>query len=57
MQDPLNSIENSIKVRRKQLDALLDESLMQSKGAEEKALRDKVAADPALQCDCRLSLG
>ena len=49
VQDPLNSIENSIKVRRKQLDALFDESLMQSKGAEEKALRDKVAADPALR--------
>ena len=49
VQDPLNGIENSIKVRRKQLDALLDDSLMQSKSAEEKALRDKVAADPALK--------
>ncbi len=49
VQDPLNTIENSIKVRRKQLDALLDDSLMQSKRAEEKALRDKVAADPALR--------
>jgi V8-like Glu-specific endopeptidase len=49
VQDPLNGIENSIKVRRKQLDALLDDSLMDSKRAEEKALRDKVAADPALQ--------
>jgi len=49
VQDPLNGIENSIKVRRKQLDALLDDSLMNSKRAEEKALRDKVAADPALQ--------
>jgi len=49
VQDPLNSIENSIKVRRKQLDALLDDALMQSKRAEESALRQKVAADPALQ--------
>ena len=49
VQDPLNTIENSIKVRRKQLDALLDDALMQSKRAEESALRAKVAADPALQ--------
>jgi len=49
VQDPLNTIENSIKVRRKQLDALLDDALMQSKRAAESALRAKVAADPALQ--------
>ncbi len=48
VEDPLNGIENSIKVRRKQLDALLDERLMKSKGDEEAALRAKVAADPAL---------
>ena len=48
-QDLLNGIENSIKVRRKQLDALLDDALMQSKRVEESALRAKVAADPALQ--------
>jgi len=46
--DPLNSLENSIKVRRGQLDALLDERLLQAKRAEEKALRDRVAADPQL---------
>ena len=49
VQDPLNSIENSIKVRRKQLDALLDDSLMTSKRADEQALRAKVSADPALR--------
>jgi Peptidase S46 len=49
VQDPLNGIENAIKVRRKQLDALLDDALMDSKRKEEAALREKVAADPALQ--------
>lgn len=48
VEDPLNGLENSIKVRRKQLDALLDERLMQQKRKEEAALRAKVAADPAL---------
>ncbi len=37
--DPLNSLENSIKVRRKELDALHDEALMQQKAASEKQLR------------------
>jgi hypothetical protein len=46
--DPLNSLENSIKVRRKQLDALLDERLLSAKRQDEAALRAKVAADPAL---------
>jgi hypothetical protein len=49
VQDPLNSIENSIKVRRKQLDALLDESLMETKRAEERSLRARVDADPTLR--------
>jgi len=48
VEDPLNGLENSIKVRRKQLDALLDERLMQQKRQEEAALRAKVAAEPAL---------
>jgi hypothetical protein len=47
VEDPLNNLENVIKVRRNQLDALLDERLMQRKRAEEGALRAKVAADPA----------
>jgi hypothetical protein len=45
---PLEGLENSLKVRRKQLDALLDDRLLARKEAEEKALRAKVAADPQL---------
>lgn len=37
--DPLNSLENSIKVRRKEMDALLDESLLAQKVAGETQLR------------------
>jgi len=48
VEDPLNSIENAIKVRRKQLDALLDDRLLSSKREEEAALRAKVAADAPL---------
>jgi hypothetical protein len=44
----LNSIENAIKVRRKQFDALLDPALQENAAAREKALRDSVAANPAL---------
>jgi len=44
----LNIIENSIKVRRKQFDALLDPALLASVGASEKSLRDAVAANPEL---------
>jgi|HubBroStandDraft_1064217.scaffolds.fasta_scaffold00351_22 hypothetical protein len=48
VEDPLNSLENSIKVRRMQLQALLDDRLMAAKRADEAALRAKVAADPKL---------
>jgi hypothetical protein len=48
VEDPLNSLENSIKVRRRQLDALLDDRLLQAKRAEEAQLRARVAADPQL---------
>jgi hypothetical protein len=48
VEDPLNTLENAIKVRRKQLDALLDDRLLDTKRKEEAALRAKVAADPAL---------
>jgi Peptidase S46 len=48
VEDPLESLENSIKVRRGQLDALLDERLLSSKRTEEAALRERVAADPQL---------
>ncbi len=46
--DMLNTMENSIKVRRKQLDALLDEQLMTSKKREETALRNKVGKLPGV---------
>jgi hypothetical protein len=44
----LNSIENSIKVRRKQLDALHDDSLLARKGAEQAAMQKSVAKDKTL---------
>jgi hypothetical protein len=46
--DTLFGLENGIKVRRKQLDALLDEGQMAAKRAREADLRARVAADPAL---------
>jgi hypothetical protein len=46
---PLQTLENSIKVRRKEFDALLDDDLMNARQAEEAALRQAVAADPALR--------
>ena len=47
-QAPLDTLENSIKVRRKELDALHDESLLARKRSEEAQLRAKVANDPVL---------
>ena len=44
----LNGVENSIKVRRKQFDALLDPALLEAARKSERALRDAVAANPAL---------
>ncbi|HXV39570.1 MAG TPA: S46 family peptidase [Steroidobacteraceae bacterium] len=44
----LNQIENSIKVRRKQFDALLDPALEAVAGTNETALRKAVTANPAL---------
>jgi len=44
----LNSIENGIKVRRKQFDALLNPALLENAAAKEKSLRDSVAANSAL---------
>lgn len=44
----LNLVENSIKVRRKQFDALLDPALLAAAADKEAALRKAVAADPAL---------
>jgi Peptidase S46 len=41
--DPLNSLENGLKVRRKELDALLDPALMAQKLAAENALRARTS--------------
>jgi V8-like Glu-specific endopeptidase len=46
--DFLDTIENSIKVRRQQLFALLDDRLMERKAAEEQKLQTAVKADAAL---------
>lgn len=45
VEDPLTGLENGIKVRRKQLDALLDENMMAQKRREEAELRARVRAD------------
>jgi hypothetical protein len=42
--DPLSSLENNIKVRRKRLDALLDPALMAQKAAAERQLRAQAGA-------------
>ncbi|MBM2854804.1 MAG: hypothetical protein HW417_1732 [Steroidobacteraceae bacterium] len=44
----LNGVENSIKVRRKQFDALLDPALLEAARKNEQTLRDAVAENPAL---------
>jgi hypothetical protein len=44
----LNQIENAVKVRRKQFDALLDPALFEAAAAKEQALRASVASNPAL---------
>jgi V8-like Glu-specific endopeptidase len=51
--DQLQGVENAIKVRRKQLDALLEDELFERKVTEEKSLRAYVAANEQL----RASLG
>ena len=50
-EEPLLSLENGIKVRRKQNDALLDERFLQAKRDEEARLRAAVAANPALAAE------
>lgn len=47
-QEPLNGLENGLKVRRKLLDALLDDALLARKRREEAELRQRIAALPAL---------
>lgn len=46
--EPLSSLENSLKVRRKQLDALHDDAMLARKAAEEEALRHKLVPNPEL---------
>jgi hypothetical protein len=48
VEQPLFGVQNALKVRRIQLDALLDDRLIARKRAEEQALRARIAADPAL---------
>jgi V8-like Glu-specific endopeptidase len=47
--DHLDSLENAIKVRRRQLAALLDDHMMEKRGAEERKLREAVMANPKLK--------
>lgn len=47
-QDAIRQLENSIKLRRNQLAALLDDDRLGRKQTQEHQLRDAVAADPAL---------
>jgi hypothetical protein len=53
--DPLNTLENAIKVRRKELDALLDDQLMAQKARDEMALRARAGLgagnDPWVQIE------
>jgi hypothetical protein len=45
----LFNVENSLKVRRNQMNVLLDENFLAGKAKEEQALRSAVAADPKLK--------
>ena len=47
-EDPLTGLENGLKVRRKQLDALLDEGMMAQKRRDEADLRERARSTPAL---------
>jgi hypothetical protein len=49
VQDPLLDLENSLKARRKELDALHDDALFASKARTERELRARVAASPRLR--------
>jgi hypothetical protein len=50
-QEPLQTVENGIKVLRKQLDALHNDELFLQKAAAEQELKAAVAADPELAAD------
>jgi len=48
VEEPLNSLENSLKVRRKDLDALHDDAQLARKAQAETQLKAQVSADPQL---------
>jgi hypothetical protein len=48
VQASLSGLENSLKVQRKELDALHDDELIVRKGREEASIREKVKSDPQL---------
>jgi hypothetical protein len=47
----LSNLENSLKVRRKQLDALLDDRILDQKRDEERMLREWLAKNPAVAAE------
>jgi hypothetical protein len=47
----LSNLENSLKVRRKQLDALLDDGILDQKRDEERRLREWLAKNPAVAAE------
>jgi hypothetical protein len=47
----LSNLENSLKVRRKQLDALLDDRILDQKRDEERRLREWLAKNPAVAAE------
>jgi hypothetical protein len=49
VRDPLNTLENSIKVRRKELDALHDDALLARKGEDDAKLQAAAAANAQLR--------
>jgi hypothetical protein len=51
VEDPLSSLENTIKVQRKQLDALLDDALMGAKRDAEAELRSRVSRNRTLAAE------
>jgi hypothetical protein len=51
VRDPVNSLENTIKVQRKELDALLDDALMVAKRDAEAELRERTSRNRALAAE------
>jgi hypothetical protein len=51
VQDPLQTLENGIKVLRNELDALHNDDQLTKKAEDERALKAAIAADPALAAE------